>query len=177
MPRGAGDRQLTGQHCGTAAIAVIARFPRSCAVRRRSTAPWRSHQPTAHRCGRSRSATGPGCHRLVPQPGRGTAWPPTGTTRCSRRGRPSAPGPYADHVLPIPVGPINTNSATLDGSPLATVGDSSYSHGMIALGREWDHAQFDWALRWRLRAVRYAGEDGSCGDLLACNSAAIGVLK
>jgi len=33
--------------------------------------------------------------------------------------------------------------ATLDGAPMATVEDVAHSHGMFALGTEWDHAQFD----------------------------------
>jgi hypothetical protein len=33
--------------------------------------------------------------------------------------------------------------AAMDGAPLATVEDSSHTHGMFALGTEWEHAQFD----------------------------------
>jgi len=33
--------------------------------------------------------------------------------------------------------------ATLDGAPLAQVEDSTHTHGMFALGTEWDHIQFD----------------------------------
>jgi len=33
--------------------------------------------------------------------------------------------------------------ATLDGTVLATIENSSHSHGMFALGTEWDHIQFD----------------------------------
>lgn len=33
--------------------------------------------------------------------------------------------------------------ATLDGAQLTTVDDASHTHGMFALGSEWDHTQFD----------------------------------
>jgi len=31
----------------------------------------------------------------------------------------------------------------LDGKQLASVQDASHAHGMIALGTEWNHTQFD----------------------------------
>lgn len=34
-------------------------------------------------------------------------------------------------------------TASLDGVPLVSVNDSAHSHGMFALGTEWDHVQFD----------------------------------
>ncbi len=33
--------------------------------------------------------------------------------------------------------------ASLNGTPLASVHDSTHTHGMVALGSEWDHLQFD----------------------------------
>ena len=33
--------------------------------------------------------------------------------------------------------------ASLDGKPLSIVDNTAHTHGMIALGTEWDHVQFD----------------------------------
>jgi len=33
--------------------------------------------------------------------------------------------------------------ASVDGVPLASILDSGHTHGMIALGTEWDRIQFD----------------------------------
>jgi hypothetical protein len=33
--------------------------------------------------------------------------------------------------------------ATIDGKTLVSIDDSAHTHGMVALGTEWDHAQFD----------------------------------
>jgi hypothetical protein len=37
----------------------------------------------------------------------------------------------------------NSIVAVLDGVQLAAVKDSTHTHGMFALGTEWDHVQFD----------------------------------
>ena len=37
----------------------------------------------------------------------------------------------------------NRITASLDGTPLASVQNSTHQHGMFALGTEWDHIQFD----------------------------------
>jgi len=34
-------------------------------------------------------------------------------------------------------------TALLDGAPIVSVGDATHTHGMFALGTEWDHIQFD----------------------------------
>jgi len=34
-------------------------------------------------------------------------------------------------------------TASIDGKPLSTIDNTAHTHGMFALGTEWDHVQFD----------------------------------
>ena len=34
-------------------------------------------------------------------------------------------------------------TASIDGKPLSTIDSAAHTHGMFALGTEWDHVQFD----------------------------------